>query len=683
MTIFASIVIHTANVLGILNDPFEFDGDYGPEVNPIRKRVFEQVVSREALNRTLTDLQVVALLQKSNLSETEIANERRLLILQGVQADKNHGPKLSQLVPESLFNILLAKKDELAFDEKELQAISLFLTKYGDQKVFYFLRNNPPELLSLDKALRDQSAREGRSFDLPILGSIGPLNGSGALELKNALAIKVFTHETLGLTKPANTVAESLQKLEKGYLKKYLGDKADNEDLQAFASPLGQLFFYWMYQALNLHLTAEDRGAIASINKVKEIFKKTLGDPEVRARELKRKLQEADNAVLFTQECDAVTIKALTADGEYLPVTSQNQQDGTLVFLRRAFFEEGVEVLRFDGYEGFQKGRINALLAKRKEGGDRYFLASCHGHSSKAEDGRRQITLIMEKFREFKGESIHLLIGTDANTKTADDVLLLREHLKELGLKATDVGVTTVKRRMVTAQHAKAGRFAADEEDYLITTKTEPGALVFSHETVGFKEGRADLTKPLPNIDNPSDHYPVGATMIPAEDKKMPLSYAVHLIKEWEKRGVNIWVDGGFGVDALLGRETRPHGDLDIALEEKDRERAIQYLQEQGFREIKRENPWNFVMRDQKGHEVDFHVFILDRDGRVVEGLPYPDGSLQGTGSLAGHPVRCITPEHMVRFHTGYPLRESDYQDVRALCLKFGVEYPEEYRDKM
>ena len=34
--------------------------------------------------------------------------------------------------------------------------------------------------------------------------------------------------------------------------------------------------------------------------------------------------------------------------------------------------------------------------------------------------------------------------------------------------------------------------------------------------------------------------------------------------------GITVWVDGGWGVDALLGRQTRPHSDLDIALRHSD-----------------------------------------------------------------------------------------------------------------
>jgi lincosamide nucleotidyltransferase A/C/D/E len=33
----------------------------------------------------------------------------------------------------------------------------------------------------------------------------------------------------------------------------------------------------------------------------------------------------------------------------------------------------------------------------------------------------------------------------------------------------------------------------------------------------------------------------------------------------------------------------------------------------------------------------------------------------------------------MVKFHTGYPLDEDDYHDVRLLCQRFGIELPPEY----
>ena len=47
--------------------------------------------------------------------------------------------------------------------------------------------------------------------------------------------------------------------------------------------------------------------------------------------------------------------------------------------------------------------------------------------------------------------------------------------------------------------------------------------------------------------------------------------------------------------------------------------------------------------------------------------------------SSPGQPVYCITPEWMVEFHTGYPLDENDYHDVKLLCQRFGIAIPEAY----
>jgi lincosamide nucleotidyltransferase A/C/D/E len=47
--------------------------------------------------------------------------------------------------------------------------------------------------------------------------------------------------------------------------------------------------------------------------------------------------------------------------------------------------------------------------------------------------------------------------------------------------------------------------------------------------------------------------------------------------------GVEIWLDGGWGVDALVGRQTRAHADLDLALARSDLELAATALGEAGF----------------------------------------------------------------------------------------------------
>lgn len=517
MHFFLCFVIQTANILGIFNDPFEFEGDYGPEVNPIRKKVFELVVSQEALIKNLSDSQVRDLMNEKPLSEQDIENYRYHLVLQAIDKEKAYGPTLSELITPELINEIKIKQIELegiGFTKSDLQNILKFLETYKNQKMFRFLRNNPSELLSLDKSLKDQAAREGKSFDMPILSSSHLLEGKTALELKMNLFDALFTKETFTQTKPQQEIIKSLSKLPNDYLKEFYGDTAKNRDLETFSSPAGQVFFYWMYQALNLHLVSINPDFIEQINQAKRIFSHSLGDPINRANTFKEKLISSDTGVLFVQESDAFVAQILTEDGLFLPITSQNTNDGTFVLLRSDLWQPDYQVISIEDYEGFKSGKLNVILAKQKGSGQQFMLASCHGSSTKPEDGRRQISLIMEKYHELSDGNLQLLIGIDANTKTDEDVMLFKQHLDALGLMSTEVGPTTVKRRMVTAQHAKSGRFAVDEEDYLITLKPEHGGMLqFSKVTLGFKEDKADITKPLPNVDNLSDHYPVGATL--------------------------------------------------------------------------------------------------------------------------------------------------------------------------
>jgi len=160
----------------------------------------------------------------------------------------------------------------------------------------------------------------------------------------------------------------------------------------------------------------------------------------------------------------------------------------------------------------------------------------------------------------------------------------------------------------------------------------------------------------------------------------------IGLYTEWENLNIKTWVDGGWCVDALLGEPTRPHQDLDIAIQQEDVPRLRHMLQERGYRDIRltEAKPWNFVMGDKEGREIDVHVIVLDSYGNgfygpTEKGEMYPAASLTGTCSINGRVVRCISPEWMVKFHSGYKLREKDFRDVSALCKKFGIELPESF----
>jgi lincosamide nucleotidyltransferase A/C/D/E len=155
----------------------------------------------------------------------------------------------------------------------------------------------------------------------------------------------------------------------------------------------------------------------------------------------------------------------------------------------------------------------------------------------------------------------------------------------------------------------------------------------------------------------------------------------VAFVRLMDQHGITVRIDGGWGVDALLGEQTRSHSDLDIAVEHPSAAKICALLEERGYRDVPRNDTrnCNFVLGDDQGHLIDIHTYQYDDQGNLVFGLAYPLDSLTGSGSIGGYPVKCISVEWMVKFHSGYTLDENDYHDVKALCRRFNIPLPEEY----
>ncbi|SDF80732.1 lincosamide nucleotidyltransferase A/C/D/E [Lentzea fradiae] len=145
--------------------------------------------------------------------------------------------------------------------------------------------------------------------------------------------------------------------------------------------------------------------------------------------------------------------------------------------------------------------------------------------------------------------------------------------------------------------------------------------------------------------------------------------------------GTDVWIGGGWGVDALAGRQTRPHDDLDL-LHREDREpRVLSALAGLKFAETLSWRPVRFVLTDPAGREIDLHPLRFAADGSAEQssltpGEPfrYP-ASCFVTGTIGGVEVPCLSVEQQLHFHQGYQPRERDLHDVallRALRPKTG-----------
>lgn len=167
----------------------------------------------------------------------------------------------------------------------------------------------------------------------------------------------------------------------------------------------------------------------------------------------------------------------------------------------------------------------------------------------------------------------------------------------------------------------------------------------------------------------------------PSPAAELTAADVLELLEWFEQAAITCHIDGGWAVDALLGRQTRPHADLDIALPHAEAPRLRARLAAAGFVEIPRDDSWacNFVLQDPRGRQVDVHTYVFDAAGQPVYGIPYPLASLSGNGVINGRPVNCIAPAWLVQFHTGYPVDAQDYHDVKALCVHFGLAVPTDY----
>lgn len=162
----------------------------------------------------------------------------------------------------------------------------------------------------------------------------------------------------------------------------------------------------------------------------------------------------------------------------------------------------------------------------------------------------------------------------------------------------------------------------------------------------------------------------------------------VRLLDLIEQSGVTVWLDGGWGVDALLGEQTREHDDLDLVVEFVEVPRLIEALVREGYEVVAGAPPKSFVLVDAAGRQVDVHPVTFDDEGggvyRMDDGRSwiYPAAGFAGRGQVGERVVRCLTPEVQVLVHAGYELTAKDYRELRLLHERFGVALPAEVRDR-
>jgi lincosamide nucleotidyltransferase A/C/D/E len=167
--------------------------------------------------------------------------------------------------------------------------------------------------------------------------------------------------------------------------------------------------------------------------------------------------------------------------------------------------------------------------------------------------------------------------------------------------------------------------------------------------------------------------------------RMMDLAAVLAVLNRLDGQAVTTWLDGGWGIDALIGEQTRPHGDLDLVVEQAALGQARVAVRTLGYRHdpaVTPGLPARVVLLDSNRRQVDLHPVVIDAEGNGRQPLgdgawgSYPADGLTGVGLIGGRRVRCLTPHLQLRHHLGYPPRTNDRHDLRLLAKKFALSVP-------
>src|SRR5689334_17083596 len=153
-----------------------------------------------------------------------------------------------------------------------------------------------------------------------------------------------------------------------------------------------------------------------------------------------------------------------------------------------------------------------------------------------------------------------------------------------------------------------------------------------------------------------------------------------------EQAGIAFWVDGGWGIDALLGAEHRSHDDLDLVVQLDAVPEVCDVLAAHSYAIAEDHLPTRAVLRDSHGRQVDLHPIMFDDvgDGWQARGMPngddcrYPASGF-ATGRVGDAVVGCLSAEVQLAHHSGYAPRDRDRDDMARLAERFALALPEPY----
>ena len=156
------------------------------------------------------------------------------------------------------------------------------------------------------------------------------------------------------------------------------------------------------------------------------------------------------------------------------------------------------------------------------------------------------------------------------------------------------------------------------------------------------------------------------------DQESMSVFDVLEVVEVVRSVGCRFWLEGGWGVDALVGRVTRPHRDVDVDFDAAYEDAVLEALADLGYAI---ETDWrpNRVELSASGRRwVDLHPLVIDDNGDARQaaldgGWHEFSRSWFTTGTLGGVVVPCVSVEAQRLFHSGYELRTIDVLDLAEL----------------
>lgn len=136
--------------------------------------------------------------------------------------------------------------------------------------------------------------------------------------------------------------------------------------------------------------------------------------------------------------------------------------------------------------------------------------------------------------------------------------------------------------------------------------------------------------------------------------------------------GMRYWVDGGWGVDMLIGRQTRTHRDVDIDFDATFEKPLLTALEAAGYRITTDWRPCRVELHHLERGYTDIHPLHISDSGSARQADPeggwyHFKAEWFTTTVFEGRVIPCISAEAQRLLHSGYEPREVDKMDLANL----------------